>query len=117
MVKGIIDEHKYLIDMKKKVENKMNSFDSIKHGFSPLIVKGDGQLKDVDEWINEFDQMVSQCLTHIQHDGNINLEKFHALLDGIIELDNGYTKFIVDARNLLYSIWKSHLSNFTIAQE
>lgn len=113
MVKGIIDEHKYLIDMKKKVEKKRNSFDSIKHSFSPLIIKGDGQLKDVDEWRNEFDQMVPQCLTHIQGDGNINLEKFHALLDGIIALDNGYTKFVVDARNLLDSRWKSHLSNFT----
>lgn len=84
MVKGIIDENKYLIDMKKKVENKMNSFDSIKHSFSPLIIKGDVQLKDVDEWRIEFDKMAPQCLTHIQGDGNINLEKFHALLDGIL---------------------------------
>lgn len=117
MVKAVIDEHKYLIDIKKKINNRRNSFDSIKHSFIPLVIRDDGKFKDMDEWKNEFGQMVPQCLTCIQGDGDINLEKFHTLLDGIMTLDNGYTKFVVDAKNFLDCKWKGHLVTFTAAQE
>lgn len=95
MVRGVIEEHKYLIDMKMKVENRRNAFDSIKYIFSPSIIKEDNQLKGVDEWKDEFDQMISQCLKYMQNDGDISLDIFHTFLDGIVILDHGYTKFMV----------------------
>lgn len=70
-----------------------------------------------DEWKEEFDQIVPKGLTHVQDDGEINPKKIHTLLDGIIMLDSGYTKFMVDVRNLLDNRWKSHLTNFASAQE
>lgn len=101
MAKGVTKEHKYLIDMKQKVENRRNAFDYIKYIFNPLIIKDDNSLKGVDEWKDEFDQMISQYLAYVQNDGDINLDKFHALLDGIVILDSGYMKFVVDVKKLI----------------
>lgn len=58
--------------------------------------------------------MIPKCLEHMWDDEEINLNKFHTLLDGIIMLDSGYAKFVVDVKNLLDNIWKSHLTNFAI---
>jgi len=98
-----------LLDTKKKVEGKRSTFDSIKCHFIPSILKDDNQLKGLDEWKEDFDQVIPKCLAHVQNEWEIKITEFHTLLDGIIMLDNGYTKFVVDIGNLLDNRWKSHL--------
>lgn len=99
MFNMLVKEIQYLEIKEQVFKDKVDSFHVLQHQTILKLLDKGGEIKDLEIWKKEFDEMNQIALQKIDDGDQFHVSMYHTVIDKIIATNIIYGKFIAEVRN------------------